>query len=281
MPAHDISKNQLTLVHLTVSDASPVELLKVAAESRFSSVAPRLVSPCAEDRITPVIGNEPLIRDLISLSNDLGVEIPYVDGIWIGPQSVAEDYELAFDVAARIGAKDFVVIGFDSDEERFIDNFGKFCELSSQFGLSLGIEFIPYSRIKNLSSACRIIKKSGMKNSKLVIDTLHLIRSGGSPQDLLAIDPGLISIFQISDAPYGPVKSDVDGLRQEARQSRLYPGHGALPLAEMVKILPAGLAIGVEVPHASHVALSVVDRARLAADTTLAFLSRVNNESIL
>lgn len=271
---------RLTLVHLTAIDANPLALLKAAAISGFDSIAPRLVSPGYEDRITPIIGNEPLIRDLISHSNDLDVEIPYVDGLWIGPNTIVADYESAFETAARIGAERFLIVGVDPEESRFIDNFSLACELSSRFGISLAIEFIPYSAIKSLPMARNIIKRAGIPNSGLVVDTLHLYRSGGTFEDLFAVEKDLISILQVSDAPLRPDGDGIEGLRNEARKSRLYLGHGSLPLAEMIQFLPEDFSIGVEVPHASHGHLSVEDRVRLAADTTIAFLHRMNHHHV-
>lgn len=267
---------RLTLVHLTAIDANPLVLLKAAAISGFDSIAPRLVSPGYEDRITPVIGNEPLIRDLIAHSNDLDIDIPYVDGLWIGPNTIVADYESAFETAARIGAKRFLIVGVDHEESRFVDNFSAACELASRFGISLAIEFIPYSSIKDLRTARNIIRRAMAPNSGLVVDTLHLYRSGGTLEDLIDVEKDLISIFQVSDAPLRPDDDGVEGLRNEARKSRLYLGHGSLPLAEMIRFLPEDFSIGVEVPHASHSHLSVEDRVRLAADTTIAFLHRMN-----
>ena len=51
----------------------------------------------------------------------------------------------------------------------------------------------------------------------------------------------------------------------EARQGRLFPGEGRLPLAHFMDALPRDIAVGVEVPTgSSHPALAPLQRAALA-----------------
>jgi sugar phosphate isomerase/epimerase len=113
---------------------------------------------------------------------------------------------------------------------------------------------------KTLSDAAVLVGESG---GGIIIDPLHLQRSGGTPGDVGALDPKLIAYCQLCDAPLAaphnlprprelPRGQSVEGITDlalEARAVRLLPGDGELPLAEIIAALPAGLAFSVETPN--------------------------------
>ena len=100
-------------------------------------------------------------------------------------------------------------------------------------------------------------------NAGLLLDLLHLSRSGGRPEDLTHIAPGLITFAHVCDAP-AAIPQTVPELRREAREDRQYPGEGALPIGAFLAALPAGTPIALEAPNPRHAHLSFAERARLA-----------------
>ena len=105
-----------------------------------------------------------------------------------------------------------------------------------------------------------------MASAGILVDALHLNRSGGAPAEIAAYDPALFPYFQICDAP---ATSPATGeLRTEARSGRLYPGEGGLPLREFIKAFAPGTAAEIEVPSARHAGIPFAERARLAAETS-------------
>src|ERR1700676_1545257 len=50
----------------------------------------------------------------------------------------------AFETGVRLGARQVLMVGNDSDEARVIDNFTRMFTLAAPFGLKLMPEFIPY-----------------------------------------------------------------------------------------------------------------------------------------
>lgn len=68
------------------------------------------------------------------------------------------------------------------------------------------------------------------RNGKVLIDALHLFRSGGTVADVQAMDAHLIGALQLCDAPLqGPDPSDTPAILAEARAGRLPPLEGELP----------------------------------------------------
>lgn len=89
------------------------------------------------------------------------------------------------------------------------------------------------------------------RNGKVLIDALHLFRSGGTVADVQAMDAHLIGALQLCDAPLqGPDPSDTPAILAEARAGRLPPLEGELPLVELIQVVPSTTPISVEVPMA-------------------------------
>jgi sugar phosphate isomerase/epimerase len=91
-----------------------------------------------------------------------------------------------------------------------------------------------------------VIRAVDHPRAKLLVDALHLARSGGSPEHLQGLPASLFSYAQICDAPAQLAKMDYDGLLHEAIDGRLLPGEGELPLQRLISALPPGLALAPE-----------------------------------
>ena len=88
------------------------------------------------------------------------------------------------------------------------------------FGLKLALEFIPYSEAKTIEQARRLIGLTGQPNVGILVDSLHLDRSGGTPADIAGIEPELIYFAQLCDAGL-PRPTTPEALRTEAIEARL------------------------------------------------------------
>jgi sugar phosphate isomerase/epimerase len=81
----------------------------------------------------------------------------------------------------------------------------------------------------------------------VLVDALHLARTGGVPADVLAAPAGLIRSAQLCDAPARRPESEA-AIIAEARTGRLPPGEGDLPVRELLLALPDDAVLSVEVP---------------------------------
>jgi sugar phosphate isomerase/epimerase len=122
-----------------------------------------------------------------------------------------------------------------------------------------------------LDDAVRFVTGSGEPNAGITVDVLHLMRTGGTPADLKAIDPKLIGYAQICD---GPLVLDLAQWNFEGFEQRQIPGEGEFPLADFIAALPSDVALGVEVPLKSQreAGITPAERARRAVDATRALL---------
>ena len=118
-----------------------------------------------------------------------------------------------------------------------------------------------YRAIRSLGDAVDIVRAAGEPNIGLIVDALHLARSGGTSADVAAIPRSLISHAQLCDARAVAAVSPAE----EARGDRLLPGEGSLPLRDLLGALPADVPLALEIPVQALAPLPVVDRIRRAA----------------
>jgi sugar phosphate isomerase/epimerase len=246
--------------HLTMLDTAPPDWVSLAHDAGFDAVGIRAKAIGPTEEEWPMRVGSPMLGETLRRMTDTGVRVLDAELIRIDPQTVVASYEPLFETAAALDASFINVMGDDPDLYRARDTFAALAEAARPYGLRPAIEAIPYMQTKTLSDAAVLVGESG---GGIIIDPLHLQRSGGTPGDVGALDPKLIAYCQLCDAPLAaphnlprprelPRGQSVEGITDlalEARAVRLLPGDGELPLAEIIAALPAGLAFSVETPN--------------------------------
>ena len=263
----------LSLAALTVLDAGPAGQIKAAAAAGFRSVGLRLMPLLASDEV--VVGDAAKEREVWSALAAAGMTVLEI-GVF--PVKPAMDWSLIADVvdfSAHISAQFLVCPVEDTDRERCLGSLRRLADVAAAHGLVALVEFNPYSACRTLAEAAELVAASGHPAIALVIDVLHLSRSGGSPGDLAGIDPRLIRLVHLCDAPLPPQGfRSIDELRAESRTARLLPGEGALWLDQVLDAVPAGTPLSIEAPSARHAHLPAAERARRALAASEALLAQ-------
>jgi sugar phosphate isomerase/epimerase len=262
---------RLSLSPLTVLEVGPPDLITLAADAGFSSVGIRLTSPMAGGIEYPLPPGSAALAETRRRMADCGVRIFDVEVVVLAPETNVHAYSGMFDSAAELGAERVCVNVDDPDRSRTIDRFGVLCDLASSRNLALDLEFMIWRPVGRIADAVAIVSAAAKPNGKVLIDALHLFRSGGSVAAVAALDPVLIGGFQLCDArAEAPEPSRII---DEARGDRFPPGEGALPLTELIDALPEGLTFALEVPMSLNApSLTPLERARrvrMAADALL------------
>ena len=137
---------KLSLAHLTVLPAKPLELIDLAEAAGFDAVGLRICPPLPGDTITPVVGDIPLQREIKQRLSQTGISIMDVEAFWLMPDTSIDHLMPSFEVGAALGARNILVVGNDPERARLIDRFGAFCKACAGFGLRPMLEFIPTAR---------------------------------------------------------------------------------------------------------------------------------------
>jgi len=264
----------LSLAHFTVIDADPLTLIDVGAAAGFDAVGLRIVLPPGAPPIAPVVGDPAMQRRIKARLAATGMKILDTEALWLMPETDISTLAPVLDTTAELGAAHFIVCSNDPDRARALDNLARLCEAANFRGVRVMFEFLPYTEVRSLPEAHALLEEIKPANAGILVDAVHLSRSGGSPADLAAYDPSLFSFVHLCDVPVEP--PSFENLRAEARGGRLYPGEGGLWLDAFVKAFPAGTAFAIEAPSSRYAALAPLERARLAADTSRALLSRAS-----
>ncbi len=180
------------------------------------------------------------------------------------------------DIAAQIGARFVLVASGPASRSEVIDELGTIAALAAQTapGVTLVLEFLPIFSIDTLATAAGVVTELDTANVGVLVDTLHLARSGGTPADLAAYPAALFPYLQLADALLEPVDGSRAGLRDEALHGRLLPGDGGLPLTTMLRTI-RGVAVSVELRSRQllHRYPNPAERARVVLDSTTAVVA--------
>lgn len=265
------SHRSLSLGWLTLPSASPVELIEAAAAADIGSVGIRLAPPPG-DPSPSIAANPALQREIQAALRHHGIALSEMGGIWLNGPRPTDWCRSALEAGARLGARHCITVITEPDPSKALDDFVDLCDAAAGQGLGVAIEFVVYSAVKTVEDAVALARRSGRANASVLVDALHLHRSGGSVASLAAVPPELISIAQLCDAP-AQAPTTLAHLQDEARRDRLDPGEGGLPLRAFVDALPPGLPLELEVPKLAAAGMSPCQRIQELAARTREFLA--------
>lgn len=231
---------------ITAAELAPAALIAAAADNGCQCVS-LLVHPHPAAAIPDhgLLDNPAIRQEARAVAQFHGVQIDMIEAFVIGPQTDIESFRPAFECGAFLGATFVNGLVRDPDESRRLENLGKYSELAHACGLRPMLEPVASSSLSTFSIAIDTIRRVGCGRLVLEVDILQLIRTGGTPADLLGVDMNLIGRAQICDGPLNAVLEP----RYEAIEQRQIPGAGEFPLREFLQALPRKeLTLAAEVP---------------------------------
>ncbi len=268
----------ISVSHLTALDAEPEDFITAAAEAGFTGAGLRVLPPRHAPLQYPVAVDPPRCRALRARADDLGIAIFEAESFAMEADASLEHFMPGLEAGAVLGASVLVSGAVDPDEARLVDNYARLAEAAQGFGITMAIEFMPSRPMKTLGDSLRVLGKVDHPNARLLVDMLHLFRSGGTVEELSAVPPEKIAYIHICDAPLA--HPGQKGLTPESREGRLYPGEGELPLEAVFSVLPPNIAVSLEAPHRDQQQLPPAERVRRAGAQTVAFMNRIRAASV-
>ena len=193
--------------------------------------------------------------------DDTGVQISLGEGFLVIPGADCGAFAHDLDLMHELRVPRINTLGLDPDRNRTFDQFAILTELAAERGMRTTLEMMPGSVVGDLEAAVAAVRHVARPDFQLLVDTMHLARSGAGAEELRALDPGVIGYAQLSD---NPVIDGMGDYLMAATFERMVPGTGILPLADILEALPTDLHIGLEVPMRSQAEAGVgpVERLR-------------------
>jgi sugar phosphate isomerase/epimerase len=272
--------DQLGIGFLSVFALPPVEVIDLAAD-----LGCRYISTVVQGQpLVPLSFGPYSLRDDVALRKDLlaamnhrGVTISLGDGFLVLPGAEMHTFSADLDALAELGVPWINAVSLDPDLGRTFDQFAALTELAAQRNIQTAVEPIPSLTVGDLPTALAALEHVGRPDFRLLIDTMHLVRSGSSAADLAAIDPDRIGYAQLNDTTLEP---RIDNYMEEAMYERMVPGEGELPLRDILSVLPPGIVIELEVPQRSLAlaGVSPIDRLRPCVEAARSLLSHIAHE---
>jgi sugar phosphate isomerase/epimerase len=263
----------LNLNTLPAGTVSPHETLAAATEAGFDSVGLRITGRRPEDPFPGLVGAASRIVALRQLATERGARISSVTGYGHFPDVGLDYHERVLEAAAELGCTLMLLNVYDDDHHSFTDVLAQMGERAAGYGVRIAVELMPFSGLRTLADATRAVDSVDRPNVGHVIDALHLMRAGGSPDDVRSIDQKRIFLGQLCDAKQKKVPPSDDELRAEARMHREYPGEGDAPLYDLLSALPKDIEIEIEVPRSDFGEMNLVERARKINDVFRRYMS--------
>ncbi len=257
------------LAPLTVGRPDPLTMVAAAEAGGFDSLGMTLWAP--DEDCAPVCRDPRLLAEVRRRIEATGVSVTDVGVVVLRPRLDIDVVERVLVTAHVLGARLVIVMNADDDGRRAASTLRTVADLARPYGLLVGVEFMPYSCTRTVAEAQQLAAGTGADNVGLVLDVLHLFRSGCTADDLREPAVRALQLVQLCDAERaGP---GPERLRAEALSGRRYPGEGELPLEQVLALVPAGVPITLEAPTVQDATRSPQQRAVRAAAAMRRFLS--------
>ena len=241
MPSTDktvIGGRLISLAAGVVQEFAPEDVVYAAAGAGFNATGIWCDLPSWSDHRTN------RVRTALA---DTGLCALDLEVVWFKPGEALSAHDAMIEIALELGVRNVLCVSSEPDIARTKTRFEHLCKKAEGGNLRVVLEFLAFTEIKSLQQALEVVQDVAHPAGGLLVDALHLQRTGSSPQDLGAIDPALMPYVQLCDASAQPRDSSPAGLLDDALYLRLLPGEGELPLqailAQLDPLLPLSLEI--------------------------------------
>jgi len=264
----------LGIDHLTAIGMPPVDLIQLAEAAGLQSISlmtHRNYNPYGFADWS-LVDDARLRRETRAALAGSGVQLALGEACHIRPDATARDFEPVIAMFAELGCPRMNVVSFEYEPVREAEQAHELAEMICAAGLTFNWEFSRLGRrmLADVAREVRAMRARGLA-AHILIDPMHFIRGGEQIANLAALEPELVSYFQLCDVPL----VGEGEYMEEALYCRLPQGDGELPLAEIVRALPEGAVISMEIPQRSRIEAgeSFIDMVRDAAAKSRALLA--------
>jgi sugar phosphate isomerase/epimerase len=219
--------------------------------------------------------------DIRSQVEDHGLAVAEIEALkgWSGPggqptEECRQFEEIAFEMADELGCRYLQAVGpVEGTAAEVADAFGALCDRAAAHDLLVGIEFLPFTNIRDADEARAIIEAADRPNGGYCVDIWHHKRGANDEGMLRALGGDRVFCIQMDDGTMVPATDDY---RDDCLVNRVPPGDGEFDCAGFIRLM-AGMGatcpISLEVCSAELWEAPIDEAARRAADGMRAVLA--------
>ena len=271
--AHPMAAGHFSLAHLTVLGCAPPEMTHIAAQSGYDYVSFRpIYMGLPGEPNYALADNQPMLSQTKAALAETGIKLLDIELARIYDGLDPKRYLPAMEVAAELGGRHVLSSVWTPERNFAIECFAELCDLARPFGLTVDLEFVTFSDLKNLRDALELLRAARRENCGIMIDTLHFSRSRVRLDELDAVPREWFHFAHVCDAPE-EIPATREGLIHTAREARLYAGEGAIDIAAVLNRIPE-VPYSIELPNLARVKeLGYAEHARRCLQSAKDYLS--------
>ena len=243
---HDYS-----LANLTTLSLAPPVFVETAAEAGYQYVGIRLTRVTPNEPHFPLLTDPRLMRETKKRLADTGIQVMDVELVRLGPDDDPYSFLQVLEAGVELGARHVITQLPDPDRGRKTERFATLCDLAKPLGLTIDLEFLPWTPTRDLTDATDVLRAVARPNAAILVDLLHFARSGSNVADLRKLPRRWFNFVHVCDAP-AEIPSTDEGLIHTARFGRLLPGEGGIDVRGILAALPTGIPYALEVPNTTR-----------------------------
>jgi sugar phosphate isomerase/epimerase len=236
-----------SLAHLTVLGLPPPEMVRVAARTGYQYVGLRLIAVTDTSPGYALMDDPAMMRDTEAALAETGVGVLDIEFVKITPEIDVAGLEPFVAAGAELGAKHVITSPYDPDLARLADRLGAITDLAARHGLRAVLEFFPWTVVPDLATAVQVVEAAGRADTGILVDTLHFDRSGSTVEQLDRIPASRLPFVHVCDAPVQDSYT-TEELLHAGRAERLPPGEGSIDIRGILRHMPPGIPVALEVP---------------------------------
>jgi len=240
---------EFSLAHLTVLQCSPPEMVSIASKSGYQYVSLRMTAVTANEKTYPLMDDHAMMKETKACMADTGIRVHDIELVRLDPDTEPEAYLSFLEAGGELGARAVIAQLPDPERGRATERFARLCDLAKPFGLTVDLEFLPWTDTRDLKAAAAVIEAVNKPNAGLLVDTLHFDRSRSRLEDLRNLPREWFHFVHLCDAP-AEIPNTTEELIYTARAGRSFPGEGGLNLLEILDCMPT-VPYSLEIPNDS------------------------------
>jgi sugar phosphate isomerase/epimerase len=170
-----------------------------------------------------------------------------IEVAWFQPGEAIDSQDRFVDIAAEIGARNILCVSSEPNIDDTKKRFEHLCKKTEGTNIRVALEFLAITEINTLAKAREVVETVNHPAGAILVDALHLSRTGSSVENLKSIDSNLLPYIQLCDASKDLQDTSMEGILEDALYLRKLPGQGELPLKELLAGIDSSTPISLEI----------------------------------